>query len=152
MVKLNPAINIEALESRTVGLTFAALADPTRRAMIARMAEPEAAADGISVNDLAEPFLADISLPAVSKHLRVLERAGLLQQKKDGRVRRCYLEAKSLQQAYNWVSHYRRFWSQQLDALADFLEHQPDSESRLDSSIPPTKTVEGKNMRSDANT
>jgi len=105
--------------------TFAALADPTRRAIVARMAEPAAQRDGLAVTDLAEPFLDRMSLPAVSKHLRVLERAGLLRQEKDGRVRRCSLAPEPLRSAYDWVGRYRRFWSERLDALADYLETQP---------------------------
>lgn len=103
--------------------TFAALADPTRRAIVARMAEPDA--DGISVTELAEPFMAAMSLPAVSKHLRVLERAGLLRQERDGRVRRCRLDPAPLKRAHDWVAVYQRFWSRQLDALAEFLEAGP---------------------------
>ena len=95
--------------------TFAALADPTRRAMLSRLAEGDC-----SVGELAEPF--EMSLPAVSKHLRVLERAGLLRQEKDGRVRRCHLQAEPLQQASAWIDHYRAFWTNQLDRLAAFLE------------------------------
>ncbi len=98
--------------------TFAALADPTRRAIVQRLAERS----DVSVGELAEPF--DMSLPAVSKHLRVLERAGLLRQEKDGRVRRCRLEPEPLRQAHDWIAHYQRFWTRQLDALADFLESQ----------------------------
>lgn len=96
--------------------TFAALADPTRRAVIARLAKGDA-----SVGELAEPF--DMSLPAVSKHLRVLERAGLLEQRRDGRVRRCKLMPQPLRQASQWVDRYRAFWEGQLNALADYLEN-----------------------------
>ncbi len=71
------------------------------------------------VTTLAEPF--DISLPAVSKHLRVLERAGLLVQEKDGRIRHCHLVAEPLQGAATWIEQYARFWDERLDALADFL-------------------------------
>lgn len=100
--------------------TFAALADPTRRAIVARMAD--AGAQGLRVTELAEPFMATMSLPAVSKHLRVLERAGLLRQERDGRARRCTLDPEPLRQASEWVAFYRRFWSDRLDALADFFE------------------------------
>ncbi len=96
--------------------TFAALADPTRRAILAKLAEE----DGLPAGRLAEPF--GMSWPAVSKHLRVLEGAGLLRQEKDGRVRRCHLEAEPLREASEWVAFYRRFWSSQLDNLAAFLE------------------------------
>lgn len=95
--------------------TFAALADPTRRAILARLAEGEARA-----GELAAGF--EVSWPAVTKHLRVLERAGLLRQERDGRVRRCRLEAAPLSAAAVWIEHYRRFWTEQLDGLAGFLE------------------------------
>lgn len=126
MVKLNdnsrPAFDAAAMDR-----TFSALADPTRRAIVARMAD--AAGDGLSVNDLAEPFLDSMSLPAVSKHLRVLERAGLLKQQRDGRVRRCTLEPEPLRQANEWVAFYKRFWSDRLDALADYF-HQPTANKK----------------------
>lgn len=105
---------------------FFALADPTRRAILERLAR-----DGeVMVTVLAEPF--DISLPAVSKHLRVLERAGLLAQEKDGRVRRCQLVTEPLQAADDWIGHYRRFWEVQFDALAEYLARaQDDTDSDL---------------------
>lgn len=96
-------------------LTFAALADPTRRAILTRLTEGD-----VSVGELAQPF--EISLPAVSKHLRVLERAGLLVQDPQGRVRRCKLQAAPMREAAEWVQRYRRFWTRQLDALAKFVE------------------------------
>lgn len=95
--------------------TFAALSDPTRRAILARLAQGET-----SVGDLAEPFR--VSLPAISKHLRVLERAGLLKQEKDGRVRRCRLVAQPMKDAAQWIERYRRFWERQFDALAQYLK------------------------------
>ncbi len=103
--------------------TFAALADPTRRAILARMAQ--AGDDGVRVTELAEPFMDTMSLPAVSKHVRVLQRAGLLKQQRDGRVRRCTLDAEPLRQAAEWVAFYKQFWSDRLDALADYLEAKP---------------------------
>ncbi len=119
MVKFNDAARaaFEA-DPAVMDRTFGALADPTRRAILARMAGAGPA--GVPVGDLAEPF--KMSLPAVSKHLRVLERAGLLHQERDGRVRRCVLDPEPLEQAAKWVAYYRRFWSDRLDALADFLE------------------------------
>ncbi len=94
---------------------FHALSDPTRRAILERLA-----LDGeLMVTTLAEPF--DISLPAVSKHLRVLERAGLLVQEKDGRIRHCHLVAEPLHGAATWIEQYARFWDDRFDALADFL-------------------------------
>ena len=81
--------------------------------------------EGVRVTELAEPFMQTMSLPAVSKHVRVLERAGLLKQQRDGRVRRCTLDPEPLRQAAEWVAFYKQFWSNRLDALADYLETQP---------------------------
>ena len=94
--------------------TFAALADPTRRAILTRLMEGRA-----SVNELAEPF--DISLPAVSKHLKVLERAGLISRGREAQWRPCRLTANPLREVADWVEHYRRFWTQSLDRLEDYL-------------------------------
>ena len=101
--------------------TFAALADPTRRAILARLALGE-----LSVGDLAQPF--EMSLPAVSKHLSVLETAGLVVREREGRVRRCRLTSAPLRGAAEWISSYRRFWEEQLDALARYLEEQQETE------------------------
>ncbi|MGH7360243.1 MAG: ArsR/SmtB family transcription factor [Candidatus Methylomirabilales bacterium] len=101
-------------QARPLDATFSALADPTRRAILARLAR------GASpVTRLAEPF--DVSLPAISKHLRVLEDAGLLAREVEGRVHRCRLVARPLRNAAAFLSRYRRFWEAQLDALADYL-------------------------------
>src|SRR5579862_4728249 len=94
--------------------TFSALADPTRRAILARLALGEAA-----VGELAEPF--DMSLPAISKHLKVLERAGLIARGREAQWRPARLEAAPLKDAANWIEHYRRFWEQSLDRLGDYL-------------------------------
>jgi DNA-binding transcriptional ArsR family regulator len=94
--------------------TFAALSDPTRRAILARLAQGDA-----TVGELAAPFA--MSLPAISKHLRVLEQAGLIARTKDGRVHRLRLVAQPLREAALWITHYRRFWERQLDALAEYL-------------------------------
>jgi DNA-binding transcriptional ArsR family regulator len=94
---------------------FAALAHPIRRSIVERLAQGEC-----SVGDLAEPHR--VSLPAVSRHLRVLEDAGLLVQTPDGRVRRCALDAKPLSAAFGWLVQYRLFWEDALDALAKHLE------------------------------
>lgn len=94
--------------------TFAALADPTRRAILARLAAGES-----SVTDLAEPF--DMSLPAITKHLKVLERAGLISRTREAQWRPCRLEAKPLQQAADWVEQYRKFWEDSLDRLEEYL-------------------------------
>jgi DNA-binding transcriptional ArsR family regulator len=95
---------------------FAALAHPIRRAIVARLAEGEC-----TVGDLAAPH--DVSMPAISKHLRVLEDAGLLEQTPEGRVRRCALKARPLSAAFGWIVQYRLFWEDTLDALAKHLEN-----------------------------
>lgn len=94
--------------------TFAALADPTRRAILARLTQGET-----SVGDLAEPF--DMSLPAVSKHLKVLERAGLISRGRDAQRRPCRLAAEPLHEIADWVATYRRFWEERFDRLEDYL-------------------------------
>ncbi|MBI3744654.1 MAG: helix-turn-helix transcriptional regulator [Chloroflexi bacterium] len=95
--------------------TFAALADPTRRAMLARLASGEA-----SVTELAKPF--DMSMPAISKHLKVLERAGLITRGREAQWRPCRLDAGPLKEASDWVEHYRRFWEERFDRLDDYLK------------------------------
>lgn len=105
--------------------TFAALADPTRRNILARLSLGES-----SVTELAEPFA--MSLPAVSKHLRVLERAGLLSRTKDGRIHRIQLRAEPMRAAANWVEQYRVFWEGKLDALAEFLEQANSQEQEYE--------------------
>jgi DNA-binding transcriptional ArsR family regulator len=95
--------------------TFAALSDPTRRAILARLALGET-----SVNKLAEPFA--ISLPAVSKHLKVLERAGLITRGRDAQMRPCKIEVNALKEADDWLEEYRRLWEQRLDRLDDYLK------------------------------
>jgi DNA-binding transcriptional ArsR family regulator len=100
--------------------TFAALADPTRRAILARLAQGEA-----TVLELAEPFT--LSLPGVSKHLKVLQRAGLITQGRKAQWRPCRLEAAPLAEVASWVEHYRRFWEGNFDRLDDYLrelQHQ----------------------------
>jgi DNA-binding transcriptional ArsR family regulator len=94
--------------------TFAALADPTRRAILARLASGES-----SVTELAEPF--EMSLPAVSKHLKVLERAGLISRSRDAQWRPCQLKAKPLRDVADWVEHYRKFWEESFDRLDEYL-------------------------------
>jgi DNA-binding transcriptional ArsR family regulator len=94
--------------------TFAALADPTRRAILARLALGET-----SVTELAEPF--DMSMPAVSKHLKVLERAGLITRGREAQWRPCKLDAAPLQSAAQWIEQYSRFWEQSLDRLEEYL-------------------------------
>jgi DNA-binding transcriptional ArsR family regulator len=94
--------------------TFAALADPTRRAILARLASGET-----SVTELAKPF--NMSLPAVSKHLKVLERSGLIARGREAQWRPCRLEARPLKDAVDWLENYRQFWEQSLDRLEDYL-------------------------------
>jgi len=95
--------------------TFAALADPTRRAILARLALGET-----SVLKLAEPF--EMSLPAVSKHLKVLERAGLITRTRDAQMRPCRIDARALKEADDWLEEYRRLWEERLDRLDDYLK------------------------------
>jgi len=95
--------------------TFAALADPTRRAILARLALGET-----SVTELAKPF--EMSMPAVSKHLKVLERAGLISRGREAQWRPCRLDAGPLKDAASWIEEYRRFWSPHLDALERYLD------------------------------
>ncbi|MDI1461554.1 metalloregulator ArsR/SmtB family transcription factor [Catellatospora sp. KI3] len=97
-----------------LSVVFAALADPTRRAILARLAEGEA-----TVNQLAEPF--PISLQAVSKHLKVLEQAGLITRGRDAQWRPCRLEAAPLREVVDWADQYRRFWEARYDRLDDYL-------------------------------
>ena len=94
--------------------TFAALADPTRRAILARLSRGEA-----SVTELAEPF--DMSLPAISKHLNVLVRAGLISRGREAQWRPCSLKAARLKEAADWIEHYRRFWEESFDRLDEYL-------------------------------
>ncbi len=123
---LNQMVNHEARLDRV----FSALSDRTRRAIVARLASGES-----SVTGLAAPFR--MSLPAVSKHLRVLERAGLLSRNIDGRFHRCRLLATPLNEAAVWLESYRRFWEQQFDALAHFLARsRPACSHRLKGSMP----------------
>lgn len=93
---------------------FSALADPTRRAILARLSQGEA-----TVNDLARPF--DMSLPAVSKHLKVLERAGLISRGREAQWRPARLEPERLKRVSDWLEHYRRFWDRSFDRLDDYL-------------------------------
>jgi DNA-binding transcriptional ArsR family regulator len=105
----------------SLGAIFAALADPTRRAILERLARGEA-----SVTELAEPF--HVSLPAISKQLRVLERAGLLLREKQGRTCRCRLVAGPMREAAQWLADYRQYWERQLDSLADYLDQLREEE------------------------
>ena len=103
--------------------TFAALADSTRRAILARLASGKA-----SVTELAEPF--EMSMPAISKHLKVLERAGLIARGREAQWRPCQLEAGPLKGVADWVEHYRSFWEQSFDRLDDYLRELKKKEKK----------------------
>ena len=103
--------------------TFAALADPTRRAILARLASGE-----VAVNELAEPF--DMSLPAISKHLKVLESAGLIARGRDAQRRPCRLEPAPLKDAVEWLERYRRLWEDRLDGLGAYLRELQRKEKK----------------------
>ena len=102
------------MQTDALSATFSALADPTRRAILARLAQGEC-----SVNDLAAPF--EMSLQAVSKHVRVLERAGLIAQRRDAQRRPCQIQAAAIKQVADWAEHYRTLWEQRLNRLEDYL-------------------------------
>ena len=103
--------------------TFSALADPTRRAIVQRLAEGSA-----TIKELAHPF--HVSLPAISKHLRVLENAGLLKRRKQGRMHHCQLNTERLEEAGKWIERYRTFWEQRFDVLDTYLQssNQPSTQ------------------------
>ena len=103
------------MDSDQLSMTFAALADPTRRAILARLARGE-----VSVTELAAPFA--ISLPAVTKHLHVLERAGLVSRSRQAQWRPCKLEAAPLREASGWIDDYREYWESSLDRLDTYLQ------------------------------
>ena len=117
--------------------TFAALADPTRRAILARLSLGET-----SVSELAEPF--DMSLPAISKHLKVLERAGLIARGREAQWRPCRLEAGPMKQAIAWLEHYRQFWEQSFDRLEDYLRQLKASEKVPARGIRPRPRTRGR--------
>ncbi|HEX4794971.1 MAG TPA: metalloregulator ArsR/SmtB family transcription factor [Humisphaera sp.] len=107
----------------TLSLTFSALADPTRRAILARLSSGES-----SVTELARPF--DISLPGISKHLKVLEHAGLIERGREAQWRPCRLKAQPLKGVAEWVEHYRQFWEGSFDRLEDYLRELQKKEKR----------------------
>jgi len=106
-----------------LSLTFAALSDPTRRAILERLVEGEC-----SVSELAKPF--DMSLPAVSKHLRVLERAGLIAQRRDAQWRPCRIEAGPLKDVVEWAEQYRHIWEERFNRLDDYLKNLKSKEQK----------------------
>lgn len=103
--------------------TFAALADPTRRALLARLSEGEA-----SVSDLAQPFLKEMSLPAVTKHLKVLEKAGLITKGREAQWRPCRINGPGLKHAVDWMEQYRIFWEESFDRLEVYLKSMTDQQ------------------------
>jgi len=107
----------------TLSVTLSALADPTRRAILARLARGEA-----TVNEIAQPF--DISLPAVSRHLKVLEAAGLISRGREAQWRPCRLEPRALKAVDNWLSRYRRFWTESFDKMDVYLAELKAKEKR----------------------
>ena len=111
------------MSSQQLDATFAALADPTRRAILARLASGE-----VSVMELAEPFA--MTQPAISKHLKVLERAGLISRGRDAQRRPCRLEPKALQQANEWLEKYRHFWESRFQHLDALLEEMKAKEKK----------------------
>jgi DNA-binding transcriptional ArsR family regulator len=111
------------MNSNRLSTTLAALADPTRRAILARLISGQA-----SVTKLAEPF--EVSMPAISKHLKVLERAGLIARGREAQWRPCRLEAGPLQEVADWVAHYRRFWTESFDRLDDYLRDVQKKEKK----------------------
>ena len=113
--------------------TFAALADPTRRAMLARLSKGQA-----NVSDLARPFLKGMSLPAVTKHLKVLERAGLVTKTREAQWRPCTLNGAPMRDAVAWMAQYREFWEESLDRLGEYLTRLKAQDARA-----ARKTVKG---------
>jgi DNA-binding transcriptional ArsR family regulator len=109
--------------SEHLNATFSALADPTRRAILARLAAGET-----SVSELAEPF--EMSMPAISKHLKVLQRAGLIERGREAQWRPCRLAAAPLKDASDWLDRYRRFWEESFDRLEDYLHELQKRESQ----------------------
>ena len=105
--------------SKRLDRVFSALSDPTRRAIVVRLARGGTA----TVGELAAPFR--MTLPAVTKHIKVLERAGLLSRQIEGRTHRCRLAGESMQEAASWIEHHRRFWSAQLDSLSEYFASRP---------------------------
>ncbi len=105
------------MQADNLSLTFAALSDPTRRAMLMQLSKGEA-----NVSDLAKPFLKEMSLPAVTKHLKVLERAGLITKARDAQYRPCKINADALKTAVDWMEQYRKFWEESFDRLDEYLK------------------------------
>lgn len=111
------------MSNEQLSLTFAALADPTRRAILAHLAKGEA-----SVSELAKPF--KMSLPAISKHIKVLERAGLIVRGREAQWRPCQIQAQPLKEAADWIEQYRQLWEQRLSRLDDYLQELQTQEEQ----------------------
>ncbi|MEH2051464.1 ArsR/SmtB family transcription factor [Nostoc sp.] len=111
------------MSNEQLSLTFAALADPTRRAILTHLAKGEA-----SVSELAKPF--KMSLPAISKHIKVLERAGLISRGREAQWRPCQIKAQPLRDAADWIEQYRQLWEQRLDQLDDYLHELQTQEKQ----------------------
>jgi DNA-binding transcriptional ArsR family regulator len=133
----------------TLSRTFAALADPTRRAMLKRLAKGEA-----NVSDLAKPFLKEMSLPGVTKHLKVLEKAGLITKTRQAQSRPCNLNAKALKDAADWMEQYRVYWEESFDRLEEYLKtvtaeknaaNKTTTEKNTVNKTTATKKAKGKN-------
>lgn len=119
---LSSTNNITAAPQEHLNLVFKALGDQTRREILARLTEGPA-----MVTELARPF--DMSLPAIGKHLRVLEKAGLVERTVNGRVHQCALNAMPLKNAGTWLIHYQKFWDESLDSLSDYFQRELDIEA-----------------------
>jgi DNA-binding transcriptional ArsR family regulator len=130
-------------QDETLDRTFAALSDPTRRALLARLGEQES----LSVSELAQPF--PISLPAIMKHLDVLMDAGLIVREKTGRTVACRLTARPMEQAMNWLNRYARFWSDNLDRLAAFVEETPWPSTQPAMPLPAPPSVQASPSRAE---
>lgn len=107
-----------------LSLTFGALADPTRRAILARLAKGET-----TVADLAKPFMKEMSAPAITKHLKVLEKAGLISKGREAQYRPCKLEAEALKEVAHWMEQYQQYWEESLDRLEIYLKSLTDKKS-----------------------
>ena len=116
---------VNYMSADQLSMTFSALADPTRRAILARLASGET-----TVTDLARPF--KMTKPAVTKHLKVLERARLIERGRDAQWRPCRLKAKPLRDAHDWIDQYRKFWEERLDRLEEYLRELQSREKQVD--------------------
>jgi DNA-binding transcriptional ArsR family regulator len=129
---------VTATASDPISNTFAAIADPTRRAILARLASGEA-----SVTEIAEPF--EMTLPAISKHLKVLERAGLIARGREAQWRPCRLQAEPLREADEWIERYRRHWEESFDRLDNYLQELQQREKKYSRKITKKEETDGRN-------